>query len=314
MLRQSAILFLALCAAVSGLMSGLAPARAEPVFPLGMRVGLEPPGDLKPSSKFPGFEDETNKVSIVILELPARAYEDLERAMGVSNPRGLTDSKVENFTYAQGIGILLSGQSIDDGTPARHWFLLAGQPNADLTTLINVGVPDSAKAAYPEDAIRKALATVSFRPPPIEEQLGLMPFKLGTLSGFRVIQVMREGAVALSDGPGTDLEKQPSVIISVGTGGGTDPNDRAMFARNMLTGSPFRELNLQSSEPMRIGGLPGNEIKAQARGADGTPLSVVQWMRFGSGGFLRIVAVSSAYDWNTQYPRFRAIRDGIETR
>jgi len=314
MLRQSAILVLALWAAMSGLISGLAPAEAEPVFPLGIRVGLEPPGGLKLSDKFAGFQDDTNQVSIMILELPGRAYEELERAMGVSNPRGLIDPKRESFAYAQGTGVLLSGQSNDNGVPARHWFLLAGQPNADVTTLINVGVPDSAKAAYPEDAIRRALATVSFRPMPIQEQLGMMPFKLGALSGFRVMQVMREGAVALTDGPGTDLEKQPSVIVSVGPSGGADTNSRSLFARDMLTGSPFRELSLQSSEPMRIGGLPGIEIKAQARAADGTPLSLVQWVRFGSGGFLRILAVSSASDWTAQYPRFREIRDGIETR
>jgi len=310
MLRRSAILFIALWATVSG----AAPAIAEPVFPTGLRVGLEPPGALKTSRQIPGFEDEAAKASIMILELPGRAFEELERAMGASNPRGLADAKRESFNYTQGTGVLLTGQSNDNGVPARHWFLLAGKADADLTTLINVAVPDAAKATYPDEAIRKALATVSFRPPPIDEQLGIMPFKFGTLAGFRVVQVMREGAVVLTDGPDSNSEGQASVMVSIGRGGGNSPNDRALFARDMLTSSPFRELNLQSAEPMRIGGLPGNEIKAQAKAADGTPLSLVQWVRFGSGGFLRVVAVTSANGWATQYPRFREIRDGIEMR
>lgn len=308
--RTAILLLLTVWATVFGAM----PAGAEPVYPTGLRVGLEPPGNLKTSRDMPGFQDEATKASILILELPGRAYEELERAMAVTNPRGLTDAKRETFSYAQGTGVLVTGQSTDNGVPTRHWFLLAGKPDADLTTLINVGVPDAAKAAYPEDAIRKALVTVSFRPPPVDEQLSLMPFKLGALAGFRVMQVLREGAVVLTDGPDSNIEQQASVIVSIGRGGGTTPNDRSLFARDMLTSSPFRELSLQSAEPMRIGGLPGNEIKAEAKAADGTPLSLVQWVRFGSGGFLRVVAISSATRWPSEYPRFREIRDGIQMR
>jgi hypothetical protein len=41
---------------------------------------------------------------------------------------------------------------------------------------------------------------------------------------------------------------------------------------------------------------------------------MVQWLRFGSGGFLRIVAISPSDQWDTMFERFRAIRDGIEMR
>ena len=43
----------------------LSPAFAtEPVFPPGSRIGLELPGDLKPSTQFPGFADIDRKVAI----------------------------------------------------------------------------------------------------------------------------------------------------------------------------------------------------------------------------------------------------------
>ncbi len=62
---------------------------------------------------------------------------------------------------------------------------------------------------------------------------------------------------------------------------------------------------------MRIGGFPGFETRAQARAFNGSVLSLVQWLRFGPGGFLCVVAFSRAEDWNTQFAHFRAVRDGI---
>lgn len=310
MLRRLSIV---LIVAWAGLAS-LAAAGAEPVFPPGLRVGLEPPGDFKPSGQFTGFEDGARKASITILDLPARAYEEIERSIFAQNQRGLTELKRESFPFANGIGFLLSGVATENGVAVRHWFLLASAMGADLATVVNVAVPESAKADYPDATIRKALSTVSFRPMPIEEQLGMMPFKLNELAGFRVMRVAREGAVILTAGVSDNLDRQPSIIISVGPGGPTDPAVRGTFARDLLTTTPLRDLTMQSSEPMRIGGLPGFEIKAFARGFDGSPLSLVQWVRFGSGGFLRVVAFSRSEDWNTQYPRFRAVRDGIAMR
>jgi hypothetical protein len=63
---------------------------------------------------------------------------------------------------------------------------------------------------------------------------------------------------------------------------------------------------------MRISGLPGYEIRATAKSLGGEPLSIVQWVRFGGGGFMRIVAVARTDVWNDQFTRFRAVRDGID--
>jgi hypothetical protein len=42
---------------------------------------------------------------------------------------------------------------------------------------------------------------------------------------------------------------------------------------------------------------------------------VVQWLRFGSGNAtMRIIASSPRDDWPKSFPRFRAVRDGIQPR
>jgi hypothetical protein len=314
MLRLMSVVLLAICTGLGT----LAAAGVEPVFPPGLRVGLEPPSDLKPSTQFPGFEDSERKVTITILDLPARAYEEIERSIFAQNQNALANLKRESFPFANGVGFLISGQAVENGVTVRRWFLLAtamtNPAGADLSTLINVAVPEAASAVYSEAVIRKALASVTFRPIPVQEQLGMMPFKLNELGGFRVMRVLPEGAVFLTDGPGDNLDMQPTMIVSVGRGGPTEVGDRANFARGLLTSAPLRDLSLQSSEPMRLAGMPGHEIRAQARASDGHPLSVVQWVRFGGNGFLRVVAFGRSEDWNSLFTRFRAVRDGIETR
>lgn len=312
MLRRLIILSLALWAASIAI-----PASAEPVFPPGLRIGLEPISDLVASRRFPGFEDAGHKVAITILDLPARAYEEIERSIFAKDQSGLAGVKRESFAFASGVGILISGQAQDKGVTSHKWFLLATSASgavADLATLINVEVPESARAVYSDAAVRKLLASVTFRPTPVQEQLGLLPFKVNEMAGFRVMQVLPAGGVILTDGPTDDISKQPYVIVSIGGGSPDQPDDRARFARELLSSAPLREVAVTSAEPMRISGLQGYEIRAQARGIDGEPVTLVQWVRFGSGGFLRVVGVASKENWDALFTRFRAIRDGVEPK
>jgi hypothetical protein len=311
MLRRLLVAYLT---AWAGLAIAGAAASAEPVFPAGLRIGLEPQGGLTLSKRFPGFEDADHKVAISILDLPGRAYEDIERSAFGTQQQGLGDVKRESFPFASGIGFLLSGQTTVNGAVLHKWFLLASAYGKDLTALINVEVPQEARAIYTDAVIRKALASVVFRETPIQEQLGLLPFKLNEMAGFRVMQALQGGGLILTDGPANDINKQPYMIISVGPGAPNEPDERGKFARELLQSAPLRDLTMTVADPMRIGGAQGFEIRAQAIGVDGDPISLVQWVRFGSGGFLRIVGVSSKKEWDALFPRFRAVRDGIEMR
>jgi hypothetical protein len=134
------------------------------------------------------------------------------------------------------------------------------------------------------------------------------------MAGFRVVQVMPGGGVILTDGPSEDLTKQPYMLVVIGRGAPEEPADRGRFSRDMLSSAPLRNVQLTTAEPMRIGGMQGFEIRAQAVGLSGEPVSLVQWVRFGSDGFLRVVGVSRNEDWDALFTRFRAVRDGIELK
>jgi len=306
-----------LFAACTGWLTFVAIAESEPAYPPGSRIGLEVPGDLKPSTRFPGFEDTERKVAIAILDLPASAYLELETAAFTKLPPDLQQAKRESFPFDNGIGFLVTGIVQKDGTTLHRWSFLAqafGSAARDLTTLINVEVPESALSVYSDAVVRKALASVTFRPAPIKELLGALPFHFGDLAGFEVVQVMPTGTVVLADNAAEKATSRPVMIVSVGRGGPADPSDRGRFARDLVATAPVNELAIKSAEPMRINNAAGYEIRAEGRDPAGQPLSLVQWLRFGSGGYLRIVGAGPTGEWNQMFGRFRTVRDGIDVR
>ncbi len=307
----------AICATAAALMLGLlafgGTATAAPVFPPGLRIGLEPAPGLTLSHRFPGFEDPERHVAVAILDLPGAAYSGLMRSAVAKDQAGMTDVKRESFMFASGVGELVTGDAQDNGKSVHRWFLVASAaavavPN--LTALIRVEIPEAARATYTDAVVRRMLASVTFRQVPLQEMLGMLPFKLTDMAGFRVVRVSRDGVV-VADAENESAGK-PYAIISVGRGAPDDPADRGRFARDLMMRSPVHDLKLTSAEAMRIKGQQGFEIRAQASGLNDVPIVLVQWLRFGgSGGFLRIIAVAQKSDFDAVFNRFRAVRDGV---
>ena len=302
-------------------LAGLAapsPAAATPVYPPGLRIGLEPAGNLTVSRRFPGFEDADRRVVVGIFDLPAAAYEQLSRSAFAPEQQGLTNTKRENFPFTSGIGVLVSGMAQAEGTQMHRWFLVAAATPAqakDLAMMVRVEVPEAARSVYTDEVVRKMLASIAFRELPVEELLGLLPFKMTDLAGFRVLKIVPDGVIVI-DGAGDDLSKQSYAVVTAGRGAPDDVADRARFARDLMTTAPLRNLELTSADAMRIGGWPGFEIRGQAKGLKGEPVKLVQWLRFtgAAGGFVRIVAVAGNENWDAAFNRFRALRDGVNLR
>ena len=69
------------------------------------------------------------------------------------------------------------------------------------------------------------------------------------------------------------------------------------------------------AEPIRIGGQQGYETRIDATsGKDNTKVTVVQWLLFGGPNMLRIIGSAPRDQWSDAFPRFRAVRDGIQAR
>jgi hypothetical protein len=154
---------------------------------------------------------------------------------------------------------------------------------------------------------------------PLPEQLGLMPFNVSELSDFKTVRTLAPGAaLLLADSTDeTGLEKSPFMVLGSISSAPERPDDRGRFAQQAATQIPgLREGRITMSEPVRIDGMPGYETRIDATsGKDNTPVSVVQWLRFGTGNVaLRIIASTPRDGWEKAFPRFRAVRDGIQPR
>src|SRR5262249_29872482 len=141
--------------------------------------------------------------------------------------QGLTLDKREELSLKDGKAILFVGRRDEHGSVSR-WILLASMP--DLTGLLTVELPDAAKKTYSDDIIRAALASVTRRENvPVEEELGMLPYKLANLAGFRVVRVVGATLVVLTEGPkdSMDAVEQPHMVVTLGAGSPEDSNSRA---------------------------------------------------------------------------------------
>jgi hypothetical protein len=298
-----------------------APAHAaEALFPTGSLIGFVPPPGFNVSKHFPGFENSDGG-SMVLLTLPPQAYAEIEKSMTPEafKAQGITEEKRENLALPDGKGVLVTGSEQENGQKFRKWMFLGSIPAA--IGIAAVRIPDEAIKSDSDDAIKTSLLTMTARPlVPIEEQLTLVPFKLGEMSGMRPVRILGGTGVFLTDGPKDTpaVADQPVFVISIGQGGPEQASERVNFARNLFTGlADFKDVHIVSGDMLRLGGgsLPTHELQAEAKDVQtDTPMKIVQWVRFGPGAFVRMVGVARADVWTKEFPRFRAVRDGVKPR
>lgn len=295
-------------------------AAAAVIFPAGSRLGLVPPAGMVPSRTFQGFQEPGAKATILLTTLPANAYEQLAKSMvpEAMKKEGIEVERREAIELSAGKGFVLSGRQTIEKERYRKWLLIAAAD--DVTALVNVQVPEQA-TNYSEEAVRAAFATLAVRPHiPEAEQLSLLPFRIGELAGFHVEDVLPGRAIVLVDPPsqtaeGAGATATARMFISALPGGPEETADRDNFARvtfSQIVG--IKDVQLQDAGPLRIASQPGYQTLAKAKDAgSGADVMVVQWLRFGSGGFLRMIGIARADAWPEMFGRLRAVRDSVAT-
>jgi hypothetical protein len=302
--------------AIASLVTASPALAAEPVFPSGARVGLVPAEGLAVAKEFLGFESEDKKVKIGVAEIPTEAFTTVEAAVkeGKSSPTGV---KPEPFETAAGKAFITSDTGKDGAITVRMYSVLVAGDK--FTGYIIAQAREDAAKPVSDEAMRKMLASAKLRSTvPVEEQLSLMPFKIGELSDFKTVRTLApRSSILLTDGSeDTTLDGAPYMVIGLTAAGPEKQDDRGRFAEQAARTIPgIRNARITSNEPMRIDGTPGYETRIDAvAGKNDTPVTVVQWLRFGGGSSLRIIASSTRDDWPKAFPRFRAVRDGIDPR
>jgi len=295
---------------------------ADALFPPGSRIGLVPPAGMTPGQSFQGFGDRQRDAAILITALPADAYGPLEKTgvPDVLHTQGITVDKREPIDLKAGKGFLIIGTAVTDKKRYRKWLLVAALD--DLTALVSVQAPEQ-DSTYSDEILRAALATLTVRATvPDAERLSLVPFTVGDLAGFHVGEVLPGRALLLIDARGNhDAEASgfplnARLLIAALPGGPAEPNDWANFARETFDSIVgIKDVQVQMSEPLRISSQSGYQTLDKAKeGKTDTDIMVVQWLRFGTGGFMQMIGISRADVWSDEFPRLRAVRDSIDPK
>jgi len=304
-------------AAVAFLVAGTCSAfAADPVFAPGARVGLVPLVGLVKAKTFVGFETEDQGVKVLMADLPAEAYGEVANAFK-ANPGGTGGIKPESIETAAGLAYYTAESAREGTTNVRRYSMIL--PGPTFSGYVAVQVPENASKIYTDDAVRQMFASAVIRNEvPVAEQLGMMPFNISELGSFKNIRTLAPGAaVILADGDEKGgFEVAPFMIVGLIGTTAASPDDRGRFAQQIAATIPgVREAKITMSEPVRIDGQAGYETRIDAvSGKDNTPVTVVQWLRFGAQTSLRIIGSSPRDDWSKAFPRFRAVRDGIQPR
>ena len=289
---------------------------ADVVYPPGVRVGLTPLVGLVKARTFTGFETEDHSVKVLLTELPSDAYNEVKTAFSKPDAVGPTGIKPQTLETAGAGTAYYTVETAKDGanTVKRYSMMLSG---GTFSGYVAVQIPESASKIYTDDAVRQMFASAETRKDvPVEEQLSMLPFRITELSSFKNVRTLAPGgAVILADGDETTgFEAAPFMVIGLMASAPTQPDDRGRYAQQAATSIPgVRDWRITMSEPVRIDGMPGYETRLDATsGKDNTPVTVVQWMRFGGPTSLRIIGSAPRDQWSSAFPRFRAVRDGIE--
>lgn len=290
---------------------------ADPVYPRGIRIGIAPMQGLVPATGFIGFETPNHGVKVLLAELPAAAFGEVEAASKAA-PANPPAVKPESIATAAGPAYY----SAEDGKAGpdavrRYSLIVSGKT---FSGYVAVQVAEAETKTYSDDAVKQMFATVVVRQQvPVAEQLGLMPFKVSELSNFKTVRTLAPGAaLLLADGDEeTGVEAAPFMVLGLIGSAPEKSEDRGRFAQQSAAIIPgLRDGHITMSEPVRIDGAPGYETRIDAvSGKDNTPVTVVQWLRFGGANIaMRIIASSPRDQWSKAFPRFRAVRDGLQPR
>jgi hypothetical protein len=289
---------------------------ADTIFPPGVRVGVTPLVGLVGARTFVGFETEDHGVKVLMAELPAEAYNEVVTAFKAS-PAGTNGIKPESIETTAGVAYYTAENAKNGPTNVRRYSMIL--PGGAFSGYIAVQIPENASKIYTDEAIRKMFATAAVRKEvPLEEQLGLLPFKISQLGDFKKVRTLAVGsAVLLSDSEeNASVELAPFMVLSLMGSMPAQPDDRGRFAQEAAIAIPgVREARMTMSEAIRIDGMPGYETRIDGvSGKDNTPVTVVQWLRFGGPTTLRVIGSAPRDQWAKAFPRFRTVRDGIQPR
>ena len=296
--------------------SGVTPAEARTQQAPSSRVTIDLPEGYEPASLFSGFTHERLGVSFVVVEMPGKAYEELEAGMtpealaakGVRNARRLKLERAEPHVYMQ------AEQTSAAGDYAKFFVVFR---DSAVTALITANVQKASleKGDVKSADIERALASarVAETAAPAKDL-----FKLGYLGAFKPAGVFLGTArVYTLDGQSAPAERsvgRPMVIVTPSLDRRVVPRPEEYADGLIASLAGTTDTRVTERRRMTIAGLEGVELVATAKDRDGgAEIALYQALLLAKGGgYFRIVGQTGAADRERHLAEFRRIAASFE--
>lgn len=151
-------------------------------------VEMSLPDAFKPAERFSGFVDETTGSSVVVLEAPGTAWEDMKQLADAPEAlasKGITEVVKAELPGRTGDYVYITGKQANPAGPVGKYMLITR--DKDRVALISVNVPLTAAAQYPADVMAKTLTTVAIK---ADMAAPLELFKLGYVGPFKQVATL----------------------------------------------------------------------------------------------------------------------------
>lgn len=293
----------------------LASAAAEPVFPPGSAIGLEPPPGYTTARAFTGFQSPDGG-TVVLAQFPAAAWPEMADGMTPERlaQNGLEDSTRRSLRVAGREGVLIEGRQAARGLTYTRW--LAVFPGEGFTGLVTVNLPGHPPSEAGRARVEAALAGLAVRAPDRAAQVAALPFAFRETEELRVQEVVMGSTVLLGEAAGR--ARKPTLVIAASTG--VPPGaDRVELAEGALRSlAQYTDLEVERSERARVAGSEGVFTLARANDANGRgPVRLAQWIAFppgGAGAAIRAIGEAVPEEFDAALPGFRRVVDSLAAR
>lgn len=293
-----------------------AAALAQPVItPAGSAFGLAPPAGYVASPGGTGFANPAQPgTSIVLSEMPAGAYAQIERGMTAEAlaRSGITLAAREAFATPLGPGLLITGtQRAGERDLAKWMLVVAAESGAAAATGLVVGTAPGPADPATDAAMRAAFATLAFTPLSLAEKIAALPFRLTEGATLKVGHTLSGSSAVLTPGGRQGSPGSPLLAIAFAPGDAIPPGERATAAL-VLSRQLGGLSEVRRSPPAEAGDTM--RIDGTGRTRDGTAKRFAQWVVFLPDGHLRILAMADEDSFGPLAAEFESIASSVTRR
>jgi len=237
--------------------------RAAPVLVPGTRVSLSPPPGFLPSQRFPGFQHEGKRASIMVTELPgpaARMQKGMTRELLAAG--GMTLIRSQTVKVGGGDALLIHASQSAAGTEYLKWMLVAG--DAGQTVMVVGTFPrTAAELSLP---LKRAVLSASWSgAKAVAQPYEGLAFRVDPTPSLKLAGRVGNALVFTESGTMGQGEADQAVLVMGSSFDDASLANVEAFAKERAAKStqvgPLRNVE---GLGVRADGLPGYELVAEA--------------------------------------------------